>query len=407
LNETDWGREVQTSLNVNSDLNQDAQDDTEIDLDLAYLTLKEMFDSPVTLTLGRQELMWGAGFVLGDPDTNRTSLTNYPAGYTAIANRDLSLRKSFDAVKANLDYDPLVIDLIYSKIDENQKSGAQMDDENDEDLYAAKAMYTLGDDWGTMVEGYYLYTRDETLETAPVDDNSKTDTVHCPGLRVVTAPIKDLILTGEIAWQYGTYSTGANNALSRNREAMATQATATYALPFEKIAEYKPVIGAAYSYYSGDKNPDLTNANSGKYKAWDPLFENQGTGTIYNVLFNSTNVHVLNLNATCVPIEDVKLRFDYTDLWLARNLPIGRLGTSDPNLFTLYCINGDSSNPRMGDDHLGREFDLMATYDYTEDVQFGLSAGWFVPGNAFMDEADEGNNHEVATQLIGSCAVSF
>ena len=68
-------------------------------------------------------------------------------------------------------------------------------------------------------------------------------------------------------------------------------------------------------------------------------------------------------------------------------------------------LSGVVTNPQytMTDrDHLGDEVDLLVIYDYTEDVQLGLNAGIFMPGNAF-DEVNDRN----ATQLIGSMKVTF
>ncbi|MBM3251782.1 MAG: hypothetical protein FJZ11_03265, partial [Candidatus Omnitrophica bacterium] len=379
------------------------QDDNEVDIDLAYVTLKEMLYCPLTVTIGRQEIQLGAGFVMGDVDTNRTSLVNYGAAYAAIANRDLSLRKAFDAVRATLDYDPLIIDLIYSKIDENQKSGGiDLNDKNDIDLYAMNAKYTLGDDWGTMLEAYLLYRNDKTSNIA-TGTNSKTDTIWCPGLRAVSAPIKDLILTAEIAWQTGAkVPVTVTTSPSRQREAMAYQLTGSYALPFEKLKKYSPEVGGSYSFYSGEKNPTDVGAGRGNYEAWDQLYENQGTGKIYNVLFDTTNVRALGMNMSMVPMQDVKLKLEYTDLWLQKEV-------NATDMLTLYGIDGQISTPVMnqGANHLGREIDLTATYDYTEDVQFGLTYGAFLPGNAFGKGATPVKYDQNASQLIGTCSVSF
>lgn len=389
LSETDWGTE-----------NQDA-DNTDIDIDLASLTLKEMFGSPVTVTLGRQELMWGAGFVLGDSDTNRTvNTTTWAAGAGPIANRDLSLRKSFDAIKVNLDYNPLMIEAFYSKIDENAQTGAQLEDKDDIDLYGAKASYALGDKWGTMLEGYMLYRNDKTTSTTAT--NASPDTLWCPGIRAVAAPMKDMIVTAEMAWQTGSKSVAG---VSRSREAMAAQATASYALPFEKMKKYSPMVGAAYTYTSGDKNGADTTDGRGEYKAWDQLYENQGSGKIYNVLFDNTATQSIALNASAVPMEDVRVKLEYTDIWLLLEPNVNRWGHQTTNIQTIYGLDGNSRAPYMTGDakHLGREIDLSASYDYTEDVQFGLTYGAFMPGNAF----DRKQNGEIATQLIGTCAVSF
>ena len=70
----------------------------------------------MTLIVGQQNLRYGNGLVIGDPDTNQGSID--ALAFTGV-NGDLSLRKSFDAVRAILDYAPYTVDLVYAKIYEN------------------------------------------------------------------------------------------------------------------------------------------------------------------------------------------------------------------------------------------------------------------------------------------------
>ena len=51
---------------------------------------------------------------------------------------------------------------------------------------------------------------------------------------------------------------------------------------------------------------------------------------------------------------------------------------------------------------VGQELDLSANWDYTEDVSFGLLAGWFIPGEVYYD-----GKADPATDLVGSVKVSF
>ena len=67
-------------------------------VDLAYVTLKDFIYSPLTLTIGRQNLWFGKGFIVG------ANLQNPAANLSAPEYTDI---KSFDSVKAVLDYDPL------------------------------------------------------------------------------------------------------------------------------------------------------------------------------------------------------------------------------------------------------------------------------------------------------------
>ena len=51
---------------------------------------------------------------------------------------------------------------------------------------------------------------------------------------------------------------------------------------------------------------------------------------------------------------------------------------------------------------LGNEYDVNLTYNYTEDVTFGVSLGWYVPGSALYSQ-----NRDAASQAIASLGVKF
>ena len=51
---------------------------------------------------------------------------------------------------------------------------------------------------------------------------------------------------------------------------------------------------------------------------------------------------------------------------------------------------------------LGNETDVTLNYAYTEDVSFGLTLGWFVPGDAFSKV-----NRDTASQALANVAVKF
>src|SRR3989338_4417390 len=121
LNEKEWGTE-------------DSSTGDDIDLDLAYVELKEFFYEPLTLIVGRQNLRYGNGLIVGDPDTNQITAS----GDAAFG--DLSLRKSFDAIRAIMDFSPYTIDLVFAKIDENTTNIR-----DDETLFGVNIAY----DWSS------------------------------------------------------------------------------------------------------------------------------------------------------------------------------------------------------------------------------------------------------------------
>ena len=176
---------------------------TDIDLDLAYVTLKEFLYNPLTLTIGRQELHFGNDMIIGDGvgnpvaaavsggiGTNQTTNYTESSGYTNSVNGDLAYRKAFDAIRATLNYDPLVIDIVYAKISHAKVTAGESHD--DIDLVGANAAYKFSDKWETLAEGYVWSKINSTARRSAGAD--KADRVITIGGRVSTNPTKKLNL---------------------------------------------------------------------------------------------------------------------------------------------------------------------------------------------------------------------
>lgn len=377
LNERTWGNDTTGGTEEN------------IDVDLAYVQLREMLYSPLTVTLGRQEIKYGNGFVVSSNGPNNTAVGNL----SSVAD-DLSMRAGMDAIKLVFNYDPLTIDMLAAIVDNNSTGFYAQDSTDDVNLYGINANYKLSDKWNTVAEAYFFAKMDRTNE-ASSSTQRKNDAVYVPGFRVSTNPIKGLNVQAELAWQRGTYqfSTASN---STKREALGGQFIASYLLPFEKTAKYEPVVTYAYTYASGDK--DLTSAGvPGKtYTGWDSMFEDVAGGKIYNSLFDLTNVHVNEFSFSAKPVQDITAKLTWTMLALDKKIVGPTWARTLPD--------GDSVSFGVKDDKkgLGNELDVDLTYDYTEDVSIGLSAGWYMPGNLFTDA-----NEKTASQLLTSMSVAF
>lgn len=347
---------------------EDAQN-TDIDLDLAYVTLKEFLYSPLTLTIGRQEIKLGNKFIVGNANTFALG-----AGTTNGVPRDLSLRKAFDGIRATLNYDPLIIDAFYAKIDEvyNANSAAPNYRNEDNDLYGVNARYELSKK--VAVEGYWVLLLQRS-RTTTIDANNNVNTVG--GLITVT-PIENLKGSFEAAYQFGT-NRGAG-VLADRADAWAFQAMADYT--FAKV-KYTPKIGGSFTYLEGQNN-----ANEG---GWNPMFADQNLNNIPYAIFPFTNLMVFNARGSIKPTEDVTLEANY-----------GYYNRAEKNnaLAGTYPISGYTSN---GKKDLGQALDLTATYAYTEDVLFSLTNGYFIPGDALKDNGGK----RIANQVIGSMKVTF
>jgi hypothetical protein len=349
LNERVWGSA------------EEGADDSDIDIDLASVTLKEFLYSPLTLTIGRQELRLGSGLLIGDPDTNQFD-TSAGGGLPAIFG-DLSVRKAFDGIVGILDYAPLTLTLGYLKINEGTTAAgagataglrANQDDSN---VYIVNAGYDFGT-LDTMGELYFIA------------NDVKGAEVRNYGLRLLSSPIENLGVSGEFVYQ----SNAANDAGQVNR----SHSSDNYAL----------LLGADYAMPEMAWSPTIGVDFTRLGKSWNVMFEDQTPADIANAILPNSNLQVIGITATAAPMEDVTARLRFANLRLAKDV-----AAITTNSWNTPAATSDNRS-------LGNEFDLNLSYDYTEDVKLGLDLGYFDAGSAY-------DNRENATQVIGSMKVTF
>jgi hypothetical protein len=384
---------------------------TDIDINLAYLEMREFLNSALTIWVGRFPLAYGNQFVVGQGPNN--IVPSGAGGLSGVA-EDLTWRTEFDGVRMVFDYDPLVIDMFAVKADANQLTGSsqQTSSIDDVDLYGIQSTWSLGDEYNTGIESYMFVRLNEDLQENSTANGAKTDEVFVPGLRVFSNPIEGLYTSAEFAMQWGNKSfTGETVSTPDNlrRDAKAAQVIASYAIPGETVADYSPVVSGSYTWVSGDSNPDnerqFNEPGNPKevWTAWDPMFENQAGGTIYNTLFDLTNAHIYNAALQITPMEDVIAKVSWWGMWLDQEIDNGSNfdRTSD---FIMRQPDGTTVTPTVAVDKtlIGQEVDFDFLYNYTEDVQFGLSMGWFWPGPVFGVE-----NDAIAKQFITKVGVDW
>lgn len=382
LNERYWGKEV--------DNLPGSGENTNIDLDLAFVTLKEFLYSPLSVIVGRQELHFGNDMIVGDVDTNNICSAASPFGANN-RDKDLSARKAFDAIRATLNYDPLVIDAIAALVEDTN-----LNTSDDVNLFGVNANYKLADMQymkNNVVEAYWFQKRTGRDNTATAVTRKAVDKINVLGGRLSTQPIEDLTYSLEAAYQFGKYVGRSVGAPIVRRKAWALETALNY--NFKNLKCCSPSVTALYAFFSGDPTNNGYTTFQGASRAWDPMYENQKFGDIANALFNQSNAHVAGGNLMARPMEDIGLKGEYYAFWW------------------VYPYQGDgivASTARQSSVNLkttakkfaGQELDLTATYDYTEDVQFALMGGWFFPGKAW-DKA----NRDTASEVIGSMKVTF
>lgn len=366
INERVWGRE---------DI---YHDDTNVSLDLGYVELRECLYQPLTVTVGRQTLRYGNALIIGDSDTNIGTGNDFFVRATdPDCFGDLSLRKSFDAVKAVIDFAPFTIDTIYAQIEE------QLTTRNRDDiaLFGTNVNYQWSSFNGA-TEGYFFVSNNGTSAIGNTPGNTAAtdgkDSYTCVvGGRVQFDPIDKLTLGLEGAYQFGDawFDTAAPGDGAPDTydhlSAWAIQAMGEYRF----LNDYNVILGGTYTYLSGDDDLD-----DNEYNAWDPLYEDQTPAEIINVLGGNTNAHLIKVTGSFMPREDITLGAVYAHSILAENWHYATYSTGDgPTSANVYNVDRDERN-------FGGEVDIYGLYDYTEDVQLKVLGAWFVPGAFFDDD---------------------
>jgi len=399
---------TQTTLRVDADLtdqvtatialinervwNNDGGTDVGIDLLLAYVQMREMLYSPLTVEVGRMNhIRFGNSFIFDATGSNNVADT--ASGLESVAN-DMSKATGIDGIHLIFDYNPLTIDVMYFVLESDATLTA---DDTDTDVYLVglNANYALGDDMDTVVEGYFWYRGDKSDRGGT--GGEKTDVLKIVGSRVGTSPFEGWYFSGEFAWQTGVNAGIGGDTDNRRRDAYGVQLIANWQVP--AYDEYDPVLQYVFTKVTGNATTDAADLDD--FTGWDPFFENQGGGTIYNTLFNLTNAYIHELSLSTKPMEDLTAKLSLTGIWLEREL--------DPETVIAIRQPDDGGTPTLTLDagtadsqHLGKEIDFELLYDYTEDVQLGLALGWFIPQGAFSNL-----NDRTAKQLIANVNVAF
>jgi hypothetical protein len=399
----------------------DDADTTAMDVGIAeaYVVLQEMLYEPLTVTVGRQPLYYGRGFVLGsnviDPEG---SIYTYA---------QLSQYDAFDAIKAELDYEDygFSVDLVYSKISEGTDNNVRnaYNSRDDYDLWFVNVNKPI-DAYDSEVEVYYLGMNNQntgTVTTIHIPDtvnglnNQLVESVphqevHTVGARGSMVPIENLDLYGEVAYQFGDWGTtdydAANNIIGVKTVDISSWGAEVGGDYLFADVTGVPKLGLCYTFREGEDYNNYPHEQGDMGNFWTPFMRKSDTaiygwnGRYFGNFWNSqdandtaadTNMHQILVSGNIDPlaywdIDDVHLGAKYA--WF-------------------HFVEAPVSGFKR---HAGDELDLSLTYDYTEDVQLGLVAGWFWPGDYY--KADNPNNAAAAddtlcTSLTGSMKVTF
>lgn len=278
----DWGTDFRSANWVTgADTRANSVDDVEVYQ--AYIEANEMFGHPLRLRVGRQEMLFGAGWLVG--------VNYYPDPFTGL---------SFDAIRLTLGGDAFTIDAWASKLVER----SPIEQDGDVDFYGVYATYAGVDDMA--FDAYWMLLRDaqsyeftrigfapgdwrrERLEAFLGVDQCNVTYLHTVGVRAA-GERGNFDWDAEFACQFGDMdAVGAqfptpflplgqvygDDDVSWNTWAGRIEVGYTFDV------RYEPRVYLGAEYYDGDDRRDMTLAD------WfNPFLESEASVS-FNRLFS-------------------------------------------------------------------------------------------------------------------------
>jgi hypothetical protein len=365
-----WGEEFRSNYITGVDARQaDANDD--VVLYQGYIEAREMWGTPLTLRIGRQELSFGSEWLVG--------VNNGSSGFWGL---------SFDAARLTYATDMYSIDAFAATLAE----GGVAEEDEDVWMYGIYGSYLGLED--ITIDAYWLWVRDarslndtnfvwfvEWLENVfDVDDYDVTN-LHTIGLRGA-GTYGAFDFEAEVAYQFGDAGQvgfGFKPYLYGDDDADFGEFGVNLEVGYTFDTTWQPRLYLGYAYFGGEDERDLT------FWEWGLGWWTQPEASVsFNRLFSNweyteffantdmSNVHIFRGGVNAMPTENVELllavsyfvadeSFDSPVYW-------------DFGGFRIPVAPALSFWTTENDDDLGWEVGLYATYHYTEDLEF--SAGW-------------------------------
>ena len=326
-----------------------------LDIHQGYFDVKKLFDLPLTVRVGRQEIIWGDHRVIGN-----FVWSNYG--------------RVFDGGRFLWDTDSIHAEVIATTVDEDGYFGVDGSNNSDESMYAAQLAFKKLVP-GALLELMYIQKNDQDASagnaTLAATGNSRVGddglpsnrpgvVIHDIGARIDgKLPNLDAIdYTLEAHGQFGDYG-------SQNQRAWAFAGRTGYTC---KEVAWKPRFGVEYDFASGDD--DTTDNDHETFDNLYPTNHWQGNYGFIDLL-SWQNVHDFRGNIKVSPTSKMTVQVDYNYYLLDEEEDGWYLANA--SLATARPAGGFTSN----DDNLAQEVDLTVSYDLYKNVKILAGYSWF------------------------------
>jgi len=363
-----WGEDFRSNWITGADARSNSVDDVEVYQ--AYIEANEMWGLPLRARIGRQELSFGSQWLVGVNDKNQG-----PWGL------------SFDALRLTYATDVFSVDAWAAELAE----AGVTEEDGDVWFYGVYGSYKGLEN--ITIDAYWMWVRDarslnetnftwfvEWLEDVfNVDDYDVTN-IHTVGLRGA-GTIGAFDFEAEAAYQWG--DAGQVGFLFKpflygDDEADYDSWALNLELGYTFDMAWQPRVYLGFAYLGGEDNRDIS-----WFEWWWP-FDKPEASVSFNRLFSNweyskfidftdlSNVLIYRGGVSAMPTESVKLELNvsYFEADAEFDSPVyfdfGRFRIPIAPALSFWTDSNDSD--------LGWEVELVATYNYSEDLSF--QAGW-------------------------------
>ncbi|MEK6621135.1 MAG: alginate export family protein [Planctomycetota bacterium] len=331
-----------------------------LDLHQGYFDLKKLFDMPLTVRVGRQEIIWGDHRVLGNFVWSNVG-------------------RVFDGGRFMWDTDTIHAEAFAMKVDEdgyllNGQTSGESDGSgsSDENIYAAQLAFKKLVP-SALLELMYICKsdQDDSTTNATLVGTANTGAagdpinIHDFGARIdgKVPNLEAIDYTIESHVQVGNYGT-------QDQEAWAFAGKAGYTL---KNVAWTPRIGFEYDYASGD-----SDATDGEHETFDNLYPTNHWAGIYGFadLVSWQNMHDFRGQVKVSPTKKMTAQVDYHYFMLAEEGDGWYLANA-----TLASATRPGGGYDTSDDELAQEVDLTVSYDLYKNVKILAGYSYFAAGD--------------------------
>ncbi|MBC8379160.1 MAG: alginate export family protein [Planctomycetes bacterium] len=345
----------------NSALSNQNTDFDEIIFDSLNLQFRNALDMPLTLTVGRQDIILGTGWLVLD-------------GTPADGPRSIY----FDAIRGTYQLsDATTLDMIYIQQYDgetkwlspiNHREGTYHSTQKQDEKGVILYLTNVND--GQQRELYYIYKNDEPSQWSRINTPSaigQDAEIHTIGGRLAGKINDSWSYSAELAKQWGRREEQSMKGLGTNNRL-------TYAFNDDKNTQ----VFAMYEFLSGD-NP--TTTSSEKFDTlWGDWPQSQRGGELQAYLWADegalgevANMHRLGMGHSYNPCQNWNLVTMYNLLWADKNTYGGSSGPAVPGgpMFS------------NGGDFRGQLFSCVATYQCCPTFRTNFILDYFVPGSYY------------------------